>query len=82
MEVKLSTIQTIESTDVGEKKPYREPIGCLMYLMLGTRPDISVSVNYHSRFQEKPTEEHWRGLKRIFRYLKATTDMYIHFSLN
>lgn len=33
-----------------EKKPYRELIGCLMYLMLTTRPDLSASVNYYSRF--------------------------------
>lgn len=32
------------------KKPYREMIGCLMYLMLGTRPDICYALNYFSRF--------------------------------
>lgn len=34
------------------KKPIRELIGCLMFLMLGSRPDISFSVNYFSRYQD------------------------------
>lgn len=55
-----------------EKKPYRELIGCLMYLMLTTRPDLSASVNYFSRFQSNATDLHWNGLKRILRYIKGT----------
>ena len=39
-------------------KPYRELIGCLMYVMLNTRPDLSAAVNYYSRFQENATEAH------------------------
>ena len=33
-------------------KPIKELIGCIMYLMLGTRPDISYTVNYLSRYQD------------------------------
>ncbi|GAB1869619.1 Gag-pol polyprotein [Camponotus japonicus] len=55
-----------------EKKPYRELIGCLMYLMLTTRPDLSASVNYFSRFQSNATDLHWNGLKRILRYIRGT----------
>lgn len=58
-----------------DKKPYRELVGCLMYLMSTTRPDISVAVNYYSRFQSNATEVHWQGLKRILRYIKGTMDM-------
>ncbi|KMQ82162.1 retrovirus-related gag-pol polyprotein [Lasius niger] len=57
-----------------EKKPYRELVGCLMYLMLTTRPDLSPSVNYLSRFQSNGTDLHWNGLKRILRYVKGTLD--------
>jgi hypothetical protein len=50
-----------------------------MYVMLNTRPDISAAVNYYSRFQGIATEEHWKGLKRILRYLKGTIDMSLRF---
>ena len=40
---------SIESTI--EVKPYRELTGCLMFIMLNTRPDLSAAVNCYSRFQ-------------------------------
>ncbi|EZA48641.1 Copia protein [Ooceraea biroi] len=43
-----------------------------MYLMLTTRPDLSVSVNFFSRFQSNATDLHWNDLKRILRYIKGT----------
>lgn len=53
-------------------KPYRELIGCLMYLMVTSRPDICAAVSYFAGFQCGATEEHWVHLKRILRYLKGT----------
>ncbi|KAK9738940.1 Zinc knuckle [Popillia japonica] len=58
-----------------EEKPYRELVGCLSYLTLNTRPDICAAVNYYSRFQSLPTESHWKGLKRILRYLCGTMNL-------
>ncbi|XP_065085933.1 uncharacterized protein LOC135707939 [Ochlerotatus camptorhynchus] len=55
-------------------KPYRELIGCLMYLMVTSRPDICAAVNYFAAFQCCATEEHWVHLKRVLRYLQGTTD--------
>ncbi|EPZ37091.1 hypothetical protein O9G_005746, partial [Rozella allomycis CSF55] len=52
--------------------PYREAIGNLQWLQAMTRPDISSAVSIASRFVENPGEEHWKLLKRIMRYLKAT----------
>lgn len=62
-----------------EKEPVRELVGCLMYLMLGSRPDISFSVNYYSRYQDKNVSEVWKGLKRLMRYLKGTADVILKF---
>jgi len=42
---------------------------------MATRPDICSAVNYFSQFQSEPTEEHWKGLKRILRYLQGTLDL-------
>lgn len=56
------------------QKPYRELIGCLTYLMVTSRPDLSASVSYYSQFQSNPSEEHWIHAKRILRYIKGTVD--------
>lgn len=55
-------------------KPYRELIGCLMYLMVTSRPDICAAVNYFAAFQSCATEEHWVHLKRVLRYLRGSMD--------
>lgn len=54
--------------------PYREAVGCLMYLSTRTRPDIALAVNRVSRHVEKPTKLHWNAVKRILKYLKGTSD--------
>ena len=55
------------------KAPYREAVGSLIFLQTVSRPDISFAVNVVSRDLENPTEEHWRLVKRILRYLKGTS---------
>lgn len=54
-------------------KPYRELIGCLTYLVVTSRPDLSAAVSYFSQFQSNPTEDHWVHAKRMLRYLRGTT---------
>ena len=51
---------------------YREIIGGLMYISMGTRPDITYAVSYLSRFLDKPSQDTWVAAKRILRYLKET----------
>lgn len=46
----------------------------MLYLATNTRPDISHIVTKMSQFSVNPSEEHWTGVKRIFRYLKGTLD--------
>lgn len=62
--------------------PYQELIGCLLYLSQGTRPDIAYIVNQLSRFNNKPTSEHWMAAKRVLRYLKATQQLKLTFKKN
>lgn len=47
-------------------------IGCLMYLALGTRPDIAYAVNKLAQYTSNPHPAHWTAVKRLFRYLKGT----------
>eukprot|EP00253_Pinus_taeda_P014924 PITA_14924 len=42
--------------------------------MVCTRPDIAHAVGVLSRFMSKPGKEHWTAVKRVFRYLRGTSD--------
>lgn len=59
--------------------PYREAVGSLMYLSVGTRPDISFAVGNVSRYMEKPSAVHVNAVKRILKYIQGTSDMGILF---
>lgn len=82
MEVKTVIVPESEDSTKLENKPVRELIGCLMYLMLATRPDISIAVNLCSRQQNNPTQNLWKNLKRILRYLKGTINLELIFLRN
>ncbi|KAK2436294.1 hypothetical protein QL285_021296 [Trifolium repens] len=57
-----------------DQKLYRGMIGSLLYLT-ASRPDILYSVCLCARFQSDPRESHLTAVKRIFRYLKETTNL-------
>lgn len=61
---------------------YRNLIGSLMYLAIGTRPDIAHAVSVAIRFLEKPTVVHERAAKRILRYIKKTLNFGILYTQN
>ncbi|XP_070007862.1 secreted RxLR effector protein 161-like [Nicotiana sylvestris] len=51
-------------------------VGSLLYLT-SSRPHIVFSVGLCARFQANPKESHLTVVKRILRYLKGTTDLYL-----
>jgi hypothetical protein len=53
---------------------YQQIIGSLLYLMLGTHPDISFAVTKMSQFASNPTEEHYNCALYICCYLVGTAD--------
>jgi len=57
-----------------DQKLYRGMIGSLLYLTT-SRPDILFSVCLCEIFQSDPRESHLTAVKRIFRYLKGTTNL-------
>ena len=57
-----------------KEMPYAKLVGKLLYASKCTRPDITASVNYLSRFMPSPHIEHWLQAKRVLRYLKGTLD--------
>jgi hypothetical protein len=60
--------------------PYRSAVGAIMYLMVGTRPDLAAAVGTLSQFAADPCPTHWQALKRVLRYLQATPTHGIRFS--
>ena len=72
-----------ESQNLEDKEsrniPYRQAIGSLLYLAGATRPDISFAVNYLSRRQQSPTLDDWTEVKKIFRYLRGTTELGLNY---
>jgi hypothetical protein len=51
---------------------YASAIGSLMYVIHGTRPDISFAVCKLSRYTNNPSTEHWKVIGRVLGYLKLT----------
>ena len=62
-----------ETVDV--KLPYRQLVGCLLYVSICTRPDILYAINYLSRFMNSYSDLHFRYLKRVLVYLYHTQKM-------
>ncbi|GJY70606.1 zinc finger, CCHC-type containing protein [Tanacetum coccineum] len=59
---------------------YSRAIGCLMYAMISTRPDIAFFVGKLSRYTSNPNALHWQALGRVFQYLKGTMDYGLTYS--
>ena len=75
-----ATFVKLTSTDKQVNlKEYQAVIGSLIYASIGTRPDISYAVGVLSQFMSNPGEEHWRGVKRILRYIKGTLSHCLEF---
>ena len=83
--VRLTSMQSPSTTqDFARMRnvPYHEAVGSLMYAALGTRPDIAYAVQTVSRFTSKPGLDHWEAVKRIFRYLKGTRELWLAYGGN
>ncbi|GKE32434.1 zinc finger, CCHC-type containing protein [Tanacetum coccineum] len=59
---------------------YSRVIGCLMYAMTCTRPDISFDVGKLSRYTSNPGTQHWQVIQRVLKYLKKTMDYRLVYS--
>ncbi|CAI7773923.1 unnamed protein product [Closterium sp. NIES-53] len=57
--------------------PYPELVGCLMYLMTCTRPDLAYPLNLLARYVApgRHRKVHWDAAKRVLRYLCSTSGM-------
>ncbi|CAI7884730.1 unnamed protein product [Closterium sp. NIES-54] len=57
--------------------PYPELVGCLMYMMTCTRPDLAypLSLQAHYVARSRHRKVHWDAAKRVLRYLCSTLGM-------
>jgi len=55
-----------------KKIPYRQALSKLLYLALGTRPDIAFAVSALSRFANNPGQTYWTLMKCVIQYIKVT----------
>ncbi|CAI7891336.1 unnamed protein product [Closterium sp. NIES-54] len=71
----LSTSPSIESVE--PSGPYPELVGCLMYLMTCTRPDLAYPLSLLARYVApgRHRKVHWDAAKRVLRYLCSTSGM-------
>ncbi|CAI7879910.1 unnamed protein product [Closterium sp. NIES-53] len=71
----LSAPPSDESVEPSD--PYLELVGCLMYLMTCTRPDLAYPLSLLTRYVApgRHRKVHWDAAKRVLRYLCSTLGM-------
>ena len=72
-------VKASEDDEPLDQQLYQTLIGSLMYLATCTRPGIGFVMGTLARFSSKPNEVHWKGEKRVLRYLRGTTNFGIVF---
>jgi hypothetical protein len=60
------------------KLPYRSLVGSLLYLAMGTRPDIAYVVQQLSQYLDSYAFTHWNAAVRVVQYLKGTRELKLH----
>ena len=67
--------EPFEGTSTSQlRSEYQALIGSLLYIMLGTRPDIAFAVTQMAKFASNPSDEHMNRAQYILRYLVGTQD--------
>ncbi|CAI7793696.1 unnamed protein product, partial [Closterium sp. NIES-53] len=77
----LSTSHSLSAPPLDESVepsgPYPELVGCLMYLMTCTRPDLAYPLSLLARYvaPRRQRKVHWDAAKRVLPYLCSTSGM-------
>ena len=74
-EVNCTLEKASDDSELFSSETYQSAVGSLLYLSAKTRPDITFAVCNVAKFCTKPTKIHWPAVKRIFRYLRGTSDV-------
>jgi hypothetical protein len=68
-----------EILNPGKTRLYQSIVGSIMYIMLGTRPDLAFTISVLSKFVTSPRAAHLTAAKRVLRYLKGTRNLTLQF---
>jgi len=80
MDSKLKIVPNTEIATKEDIRLFQGIIGSLLYIVLGTRPDIAYSTIKLARYASNPSKEHFTAIKKILRYLKGTIDYSITYT--
>ena len=61
---------------------YARVLGCLMYIMNCTRPEIAYAISKLSQYMSNPNKTHRMTMKRVLGYLKYTQNYALHCNKN
>jgi len=61
---------------------YQQMIGCLMYAIVHTRPDIAFTLGKLSQHLKDPVEHHMSALKNLMRYLRSTITYRLKYTIH
>jgi len=75
-------LNLLPAENINVNLPFRQLVGCLLYISIITRPDVSFAVNYMSRFMNSFSDEHFNYLKRILVYLFYSKDLKLTYSFS
>ncbi|XP_062716978.1 uncharacterized protein LOC134292156 [Aedes albopictus] len=64
---------------ISERERYQSLVGALLYVAVGTRPDIAIAASILGRKVSQPSEADWIEAKRTLRYLTTTADLKLEF---
>ena len=68
-------LRPVKDDNDAKNVPFREVVGCLMWIANQTRPDIANAVRAVARHSHDPKEIHWKAAQKILQYLRATADL-------
>lgn len=71
---------TSEVVDMIIRVSYAYSIRSIMYAIICTRPDVLCTLSMTSYYHANPSESHCITVKKIMKYLRRTTDMFLVFS--
>lgn len=63
-----------EDEERADNNLYRRAVASLIYLAEYTRPDLKYAVGRLSQFMNDPSEEQWKQVKRVLRYIQQTKE--------
>ena len=61
------------------KLPFRRILGKLQYIQYACRPTIAHNISQLARVQNNPSNEHWKLLMHVMKYLKGTINAGVEF---